>query len=93
MAHSTVEDVMHLAEGWGLVRVIITRNSPLVGRPLAEVIPPDGEDWILGIERGNRWLSLPKPQETMEQGDRLVVCGALGALKQRFRTAEQVVSR
>ena len=54
MAHSTVEDVMHLAEGWGLVRVIITRNSPLVGRPLAEVIPPDGEDWILGIERGNR---------------------------------------
>ena len=93
VARSTVEDIAHLGEGWGLVRVSITRDSPLVGRPLVEVVPPEKDDWILGVERGNRWLSLPEPQETIRQGDRLVVYGALDALRPRFQRAAQGTSR
>ena len=36
---------------------------------------------VLGIERGPRWIPIPKAEETMRVGDRVVVYGPLDVLK------------
>ena len=78
MERSIVEDLIHLSGGYGLVRAIITRESPLVGRPLLEANTPEGYSWILGIERGRRWISFP-------EGDKVVIYGDLDALRPQFQ--------
>ena len=76
-----VEDLLHLVEGYGLVRAIITEDSPLLGNTLLESKLMEKELMVLGIERGKNWVPIPKPKETIEEGDRLVVYGPLGVLK------------
>lgn len=92
MARSTVEDLIHLSGGYGLVRAIVTKESPLVGQALVEANTAEGDSWILGVERGRRWISFPESQETIREGDRLVVYGDLDALKPQFQRAEQRLS-
>jgi hypothetical protein len=78
------EDLLHLVEGYGLVRAIITEDSPLVGTTLLEAKLREKNLIVLGIERGKNWVPIPKPRETMAEGDRLVVYGPLGILKTLF---------
>ena len=79
---------MHLLEGYGLVRVIITKESALIGRPLAEANTPDSDFLAIGIERGKRWISLPHSKEVINQGDSLVVYGELSSIRDRFQRDE-----
>ena len=77
------EDLLHLLEGHVLVRVIVSRGSGLAGRTLGDSRLTDQGLIVLGIERGGRWMSIPKATETIREGDRLVVYGSpeiLGAL-------------
>ena len=76
---------MHLIEGYGLVRVIITQDSPFVGCSLVEANTPENEFRVVGIERGKEWISLPRSREVINEGDKLVVYGNLDALKRMFR--------
>ena len=78
------EDLLHLVEGYGLVRAIITEDSPLVGTTLLEAKLREKNLIVLGIERGKNWVPIPKPRETIAEGDRLVVYGPLGILKALF---------
>jgi len=39
---------------------------------------------VLGIERGKSWIPIPKPKETIQNGDKLVVYGSLNVLKGVF---------
>ena len=82
---ATTEDLLHLIEGYGLVRVIITQDSPFVGRSLVEANTPENEFRVVGIERGKEWISLPRSREVINEGDKLVVYGNLDALKRMFR--------
>jgi len=81
----TTEDLLHLIEGYGLVRVIITQDSPLVGKSLVEANTPENEFWVVGIERGKEWISLPRSREVISDGDKLVVYGNLNVLKNIFK--------
>jgi hypothetical protein len=81
------EDLLHLIEGYGLVRAIITEDSPLVGSTLSESKLTEKELMVLGIERGKNWIPIPKAIETIRDGDRLVVYGPLEVLKALFREA------
>ncbi|MFC1952319.1 hypothetical protein ACFLV8_01600 [Chloroflexota bacterium] len=49
------EDLLHLIEGYGLVRAIITENSPFIGSAVSDVRFLDKDMVILGIERGKEW--------------------------------------
>lgn len=82
---ATTEDLLHLIEGYGLVRVIITQDSPFGGRSLVEANTPENAFWVVGIERGKEWISLPRSREVINEGDKLVVYGNLNALKRMFR--------
>jgi len=78
------EDLLHLIEGYGLVRVMITDKSPIIGSSIAEQKLTEKEILVLGIERGNNWIPIPKPKETIQDGDKVVVYGSLNVLKGVF---------
>lgn len=80
-----VEDLLHLIEGYGLVRAIIKEGSPLAGRPLSELRAGEKGILFLGIERVREWIPTPRATETIQVGDRLVIYGPLDALKEHFR--------
>ena len=84
---STTEDLMHLMEGYGLIQVIVTKDSPFVGANLADVRLDlrASELLVLGIERGRHWLPIPKADELIEEKDKLVVYGQLNLLRNRFQ--------
>jgi hypothetical protein len=85
LEEGTTEDLLHLIEGYGLARVIITQDSPHVGRSLVEANTPENEFWVVGIERGKEWISLPRSRETINEGDKLVVYGNLNTLRSLFK--------
>ena len=79
------EDLLHLLEGNGLVRAIITENSPFIGNSLSESKLTEKGLLVLGIERGKNWIPIPKAKETIQEGDRIVVYGPLEVLRTLFR--------
>jgi hypothetical protein len=79
------EDLLHLLEGYGLVRAIITENSPFIGNSLSESGLSEKGLLVLGIERGKSWIPIPKAKERIIAGDRIVVYGPLEVLRALFR--------
>ncbi len=82
---STTEDLLHLIEGYGVVRVSVTEDSPYVGLTLRQIFSPDKQLWVVGIERGKDWISLPRSREVVNIGDRLVTYGNLVTLREIFK--------
>jgi hypothetical protein len=80
-----VEDLLHLIEGYGLVRAIIKENSPLIGTSIEGCKECGEKIQVLGIERGHKWIPIPGNNEKMEQGDRVVVYGHHEELRELFR--------
>lgn len=79
------EDLLHLLEGNGLVRAIITEHSQLVGKSLLDCKLTDKGILVLGIERERHWIPTPKAKEKINEGDRLIVYGPLPMLKNLFK--------
>lgn len=75
------EDLLHLIEGYGLVRVFVREDSPLVGSTLSECKLTEKGILLLGIERAKHWIPIPKAKEVIREGDRLVVYGPLDVLR------------
>lgn len=80
----TVEDLLHLFEGYGLVRAIIKEDSPVVDTSVSDCKSCAEKIVVLGIEREREWFPIPKSDETLKQGDRVVVYGKLSELKNIF---------
>ncbi|GMR05031.1 MAG: TrkA C-terminal domain-containing protein [Thermodesulfobacteriota bacterium] len=78
------EDLLHLLEGHVLLRVIIQDNSALMDKSLKEARLTEQGMIVLGIERGRHWMSIPRADETIREGDRLVVYGSPDILKSTF---------
>jgi hypothetical protein len=78
------EELLHFIEGYGLVRVMITEKSPIIGSSIAEQKLTEKDILVLGIERGKNWIPIPKPMETIQDGDKVVVYGSLNVLKGIF---------
>jgi len=79
-----VEDLLHLLEGYGLVRSTVKKDSPMDGISLSECKICKEGILVLGIERGRNWVPIPQSNETVKEGDRLVVYGHLDTLKTLF---------
>ena len=76
------EDLLHLIEGYGLIKAIITDNSPLINKSLAGSNLAEKGILVLGIEREKAWVPTPKETETIRNNDRLVVYGSLVQLRE-----------
>jgi uncharacterized protein with PhoU and TrkA domain len=56
-------------------RIIVSEDSPVVGKTLREArIPEETGMWVLVIRRGNRWLR-PRPTTKLQAGDVVVASG------------------
>ena len=78
---ATTEDLLHFLEGYGLVKKIVGEKSGLIGKTLAKSHLREKGAVVLGIEREKSWIPVPKANEVIKQGDRLVVYGPLNALR------------
>lgn len=79
------EDLLHLIEGYGLVRVIITKNNPLIGSSISSNKFSEIDVLVLGIERENKWIPIPKGKERIIEYSRLIVYVPLESLKTIFK--------
>ncbi len=80
-----IENLLRLIEGYSLVRVMVRENSELKDKTLLESKLTRKGLLVIGIERENRWVPIPKAEETIQQGDRLIVYGPLKNLKEIFK--------
>ena len=78
------ERLLHLLEGYGLIRVIIKEESSIAGISLNELKLPEKNLLILGIERSGDWIPVPSSDVVIKEKDRLVVYGPLNVLKSTF---------
>lgn len=79
------EDLLHLGERYGLLRVIARPNSPFLNVQLSELQSGDDRIWTLGIERGGKWIPFPPESTRIVEDDRFVVYGHLATLNRTFR--------
>ena len=78
---ATTEDLLHFLEGYGLVKKIVGEKSGLISKTLAKSHLREKGAVVLGIEREKSWIPVPKANEIIKRGDRLVVYGPLNALR------------
>jgi Trk K+ transport system NAD-binding subunit len=79
------EDLFLVREPYGLMRAFSVKNSPLIGKTLSEVLPPDSDALVLALEQGRKWTHLPKPDTVIESGDKLIIYGQMDVLRARFQ--------
>jgi TrkA-C domain len=77
------EDLLHFLEGYGLIRKTINRESQLIDVSLSEWRFRSPDIVILGIERGSKWIPIPRKHHArVQEGDKLVIYGNLKSLKE-----------
>lgn len=81
---TTIDELLHITEGYGVARVQLLANSPLVGRKISEINDGLEHSFVLGIERNKEWLSAPRLGIMLNEGDYLVVYGKLEDLADHF---------
>jgi len=81
---TTVDELLHIAEGYGVVRVGLVENSPLVGKTLSEINADLQHSFVLGIERDKEWLPTPRLTRKLMADDFLVIYGKLEDLAEHF---------
>jgi hypothetical protein len=83
-----VEDLLHILEGYGLVRAVVAEDSSLAGKALSEIRSGEKHIIFLGIERGHDWMPVPKATEKILPGDKVVAYGHVDTLKEHFKGEE-----
>lgn len=83
---ATIEDQLHFLEGYGVVKKIVEKNSSLIGSTLSDWKLNEKGVLVLGIERGKKWLPIPKATEIIEENDRLIVYGLHKTLRELLKT-------
>jgi hypothetical protein len=81
---STVDELFHITEGYGVVRIQLVDDSPFNGRTLAEITEELEHSFILGIEHHDEWLPSPHLNHKAQTGDSLVIYGKLEDISHRF---------
>ena len=81
---TTVDELLHIAEGYGVMRVQLLDNSSLIGQTLADINRRLEHSFVLGIERNREWLPTPKLTSLLLKDDNLVIYGRLEDLTEHF---------
>ena len=81
---TNVEDLFLIANDYALVRINATKNSLLLNSSATEEKVNNKNFVILGINRGARWISLPKDHKVIRKGDHVILYGRLGIIHKIF---------
>ncbi|HKJ84386.1 MAG TPA: TrkA C-terminal domain-containing protein [Mariprofundaceae bacterium] len=86
--YAPVEELLHLAEGFGLVKLEIAEESSLVGQSIIEIGGTHPDTLVLGIERDRNWIPARHLlHDPIEADDRLIIYGRLSKLREEFDSA------
>ena len=88
-ADTTVDELLHLSEGFSVLRISVAEDSAWIGRSVAEINANLDHSFVLGVERGREWLPTPKLIEKLMADDHLVIYGKLDKLAQHFKQSSQ----
>lgn len=72
-----IEEILHLAENFGVAEILLEENSPDINRTLAESTFRQRDILILAIERNNHIIPTPKANDILKKGDTLICYGKL----------------
>lgn len=81
---ASVEEILYLQEGYGLTRLQVPDDSPVVGRTLQELRLKRHEITVIAIERGTEFIAVPTGEDTLEAGDHLIVYGRRAGVSEAF---------
>jgi hypothetical protein len=76
-----VQELLMQAEGFGVAAVLVGKDSRVVGLTLAESGFRDWDLMVLSIERDDEVIPVPKAQNKIRPGDRLICYGKLENLQ------------
>ena len=81
---TTVDELLHIAEGYGVVRIRLVENSELINQSIFQINETLEHSFVLGIEKDEEWLPKPNHDEIPVLGNYLVIYGKLKELKNKF---------
>ena len=73
----SVEELLHQADGYGIVSVLVGTDSKILGLPLSKSGFRDRDLTVLSIEREEGVIPVPKADTTIQPGDRLICYGKI----------------
>ncbi|NOX98038.1 MAG: potassium transporter TrkA [Nitrospirae bacterium] len=76
-----IEEVLHLAEGYGIAEVKIKDDSAVVNQPLANSALSQKDILVLAIERGGGIIPTPKGNDGIRAADNLICYGKLANIR------------
>jgi hypothetical protein len=79
-----IEELLQQAEGYGAALVLVEMESPVVGLSLGQSGLAEEDIMVLSIERDSEIIPVPKAQNKIREGDRLMCFGKLENLKKLF---------
>lgn len=81
---ASIEEMLKVGEGLGVVRVSIPKNSPLASRPLADLGLKAQKVQVLSILRGEQAIAVPQGSDSLRAGDTVICYGNIEAAKKLF---------
>lgn len=81
---TSVDELLHLTEGYGVVRIRLEHHSALIGKTLGEVNSSLDHSFVLGIERDKDWIPTPRLSRKLMAEDYLVIYGHLDNISKHF---------
>jgi Trk K+ transport system NAD-binding subunit len=80
----TVDELLHITEGYGVVRIQLLEGSPFIGQSMADINAGLEHSFVLGMERGHEWLPRPRQNKKLIEGDYLVIYGKMEDITTHF---------
>jgi hypothetical protein len=80
----SLEEMLSVAEGFGVVRIVVPDGSPMIGRPLLELNLKTHKVQILSITRGAETITIPQGHDVLQSGDMLTCYGHVDAVTAMF---------
>ncbi len=80
----SLEEMLEVSAGFGVVRATVPEGSPLCGRPLADLEFKERKVQILTITRNDQVLSIPQGHDRLLPGDVAICYGSLAAVEDMF---------
>jgi hypothetical protein len=84
----SLEEMIRVTEGVGVLRVKVAARSPLAGKALAELDLKNRKIQILSIFRGPEIITVPRGQDVILAGDELICYGSEEAAEKLFAASD-----
>ncbi len=81
LEENKIEEILHLAEGYGIAELRIKENSPIANQSLADSALSQRDILVLAIERGGGIIPTPKGSDDIQIADDLICYGKLANIR------------